>query len=535
MNELSNSWIGIGLEYLNFRTQEFWRYHEEAGLYSIHLMKIGFLILLMLSGFSLSYGQSSRPLNPCEILGVRQGSSMEEIKKAYRALVKKYHPDLNPNDSSSVKRFLEVQKAYETLTTQNSQIKDVQPSTPQKPKSPTPDPHEIDRLKKRKLVLSQARQFSNTKWRFDEQTERFFDGRTEKWIHLDKNLSFRTAEGWQFYPDSGRYFSVELGANFDPEDGKGWHRESSKNGLGYVQIDPTTGYTLDSTYNPKTVSDTSLLFESILNPVSRLSRDFNPERWSAILAEFGALEWTPQRNEDFLERSRAHMRMIFRSDMQPTTVVHWPYYRGVIDGIIDNPRAKQIPDLISIFVKFMPDDAVDHVALKLAQPEFVFHPNSGKWNQHLLSHSKATSVFIAEFISKDLTVQAAVERVKLILPQMVDVGLHAEALNVLIKTLTIYSRNEALNLLRPELTYLARTSEFASLIATHSGQGVDPLVRFLSWFKEVDALTAKTYLEALQISKDADVRVTRAKRLAHIKKSVPLYIKSASCGRIFGN
>lgn len=51
-----------------------------------------------------------------EILGVQRTATQEEIKKAYRKLAKKLHPDLNPNDDQAAKQFAEVQTAYETLS-----------------------------------------------------------------------------------------------------------------------------------------------------------------------------------------------------------------------------------------------------------------------------------------------------------------------------------------------------------------------------------------------------------------------------------
>ena len=51
-----------------------------------------------------------------KILGVSKNASKEDIKKAYRSLARKYHPDLNPDDKMAEEKFKELQEAHEVLS-----------------------------------------------------------------------------------------------------------------------------------------------------------------------------------------------------------------------------------------------------------------------------------------------------------------------------------------------------------------------------------------------------------------------------------
>ncbi len=54
--------------------------------------------------------------DPYEVLGVSKDASEDEIKKAYRSLAKKYHPDLNPGDKTAEEKMQQVNIAYEILS-----------------------------------------------------------------------------------------------------------------------------------------------------------------------------------------------------------------------------------------------------------------------------------------------------------------------------------------------------------------------------------------------------------------------------------
>ncbi|MDP4282273.1 MAG: J domain-containing protein [Bacteroidota bacterium] len=51
-----------------------------------------------------------------KILGIDKNASQEEVKKAFRKLARKYHPDLNPNDKTAKQKFQEINEAHEVLS-----------------------------------------------------------------------------------------------------------------------------------------------------------------------------------------------------------------------------------------------------------------------------------------------------------------------------------------------------------------------------------------------------------------------------------
>ena len=54
--------------------------------------------------------------DPYNALGLSREATQEDIRKTHRKLVRKYHPDANPEDPQAEERFKEIQQAYEVLS-----------------------------------------------------------------------------------------------------------------------------------------------------------------------------------------------------------------------------------------------------------------------------------------------------------------------------------------------------------------------------------------------------------------------------------
>ena len=60
--------------------------------------------------------------DPYEVLGLKQGASEEEVKKAYKTLAKKYHPDVTGNDPAAAQKMQEINSAYDAIINHKSYV-----------------------------------------------------------------------------------------------------------------------------------------------------------------------------------------------------------------------------------------------------------------------------------------------------------------------------------------------------------------------------------------------------------------------------
>jgi tetratricopeptide (TPR) repeat protein len=80
---------------------------------------------------------STTNLDQCyQLLGIRQGASIDDLKVAYRSLARKLHPDLNPGDVTAHQRFISLNQAYQILL-DRIQLHSA-PSTPPRSEHSTP-------------------------------------------------------------------------------------------------------------------------------------------------------------------------------------------------------------------------------------------------------------------------------------------------------------------------------------------------------------------------------------------------------------
>jgi translocation protein SEC63 len=104
---------------LKKKTTGFARLNTTAYLTNLAFLIVSWVCFLFLMNLVINDGEVST-FDPYTILGIAQGAGVAEIKKAYRKLSLKYHPDKNIGDKVAEEMFMRIAKAYEALTDETS-------------------------------------------------------------------------------------------------------------------------------------------------------------------------------------------------------------------------------------------------------------------------------------------------------------------------------------------------------------------------------------------------------------------------------
>lgn len=111
-------------------------------------------------------------INPYEVLNLQPTASKDEIRKAYRTLARKYHPDANPNNKAAEEKFKQINDAYTILSDEvkkadydRSQRQQSQATSSTKTTAAKPRPK---RTSNPNVKVDFAKEFMNSKKQFND-------------------------------------------------------------------------------------------------------------------------------------------------------------------------------------------------------------------------------------------------------------------------------------------------------------------------------------------------------------------------------
>lgn len=458
------------------------------------------ILFVLLTTFVMASGP-----NPYEILGVPRTSTQDEIKAAYRKLAVKYHPDRNPGDKEAEAMMKQINVAYDVLRDPEKRaLYDKGGIDINSPNVSRDARAAEDAFRRREEQAAQeqadflGRKYSGKKYVYDKATQQFYDNRTRMWSKYSRG-HFHVQNGWLFMPSDGTYFSINLGAAvFNPDDGNGWVRARGGTSKAFVRIDSNTGFALNAAYDPHTVSDSSALFDELLNPVRKMESLRDPAPRNLLLEQIEKLTWSPEQKSDFVERARAHIRVLRHPDMTYAFANELAYFYAAIDALIDNPWSANHPEIIKDIIQGLPQYRERIVQKYLATEKWVEHKNAPIWLEDLFSFEDATDVFLAVTLDSEKKPSDGINDLVKVLPSIIRAGLTPNTIRALIYYMGRYG-TEGYNLLENVMLDIANTNSFVEMIADFPPDKPERMYEFLKWYEVREPARARAFQGALAI------------------------------------
>lgn len=507
----------------------------------IQLLRISAVSFIVSVPVLLPTLSEAKPKTFYEMLGVPEEASDEAIKKAYKRLSLDNHPDRKPDDADALSRFKEAQEAYEVLG-------DVE-------KRAYYDRHgtiagfgmtrwwaedemrEQREREKKDWAERVGPLYSNNLWTYEPVSRRIYDNRIGKWLSVDFR-SFRSEEGWLFSGQSGTYRCLDLQASWDPNDSVGWYRSTSNRGNQLVLIDATTGFSRDAVYAPGSVSDSSQLFDVLMNPMNLLN--FRSDRGNRVelMRKLDALPWNESQVSDFLTRAMAHTTILTRSDMKINFANDAMYFIPAMEAILDYEIVRQNPSVVVDFLR-----RAEWYRSVISEELFLHdkwfnHANATVWLSELFLYPEGAEGFTNAALSREPATtptagRAKVRRFANVFDLMID-RIGPSTLHYLIAKLSQYE-NDGFDVLEDRMIALTSNQLFYEMIArVESKTKNSTMIRqFLNWYSQHDPKRSKVFEDALKLASDA--------RLDFLKINLPQPIlrktttnSTQSCGDGFG-
>ena len=505
-------------------------------------------------------------MNPYVVMGVEKTASAEVIKQAYRALAKKYHPDLNPGDPTGNAKFLELKEAYDILSNDQRRAQFDQYGTANSKTRPNSQEDELRRRAEDLIRRADelGAKYSNPKWSYEAQSHQFYDNRLRKWLRMGELLGiFYSVEGWSFDPSNGTYRSSDINAEWNPEDKRGWTRYigvgrngSLSGGRERIFLDPETGFSLGANYHPSTISDSSDLFDEVLNPLSVLAHKYKRSHRhdrSKLLDRLHNLAWTEQQKSDFIARARAHIQVYMHPDMEVRSVNDVPYSEAFVEAVIDNEASQAQPEIVIEMLRANSNRNHKTFAEIMTKVSWMKHPNASVWMIELFRNDSAAAEFVRILLSQDKEANLGSSRLEPILKIVPNGGIKPGTMNQIIFSMLFLYSESGLDRHREFLANLAELPDFAKLVAVYGigERQMQVMSDFLKWYRGINPAAAQAYSNALnlpgasrknfyRLSQDGTENIfhtreyeaalarTAANRLAYLEVNLPRFAMRAT-------